>query len=118
MMPRRHLRVASNTPEPGYPLFPTGLISVENLFLKDGETRYGDITSERTVPSGTATITDSPIHGGLSQSCIRRMRRLTGSFWSSIERRVRSTCRNQPSLMAFAGNSTLATRTLGLVCET
>jgi hypothetical protein len=35
---------------------------------------------DRAVPSGTATMTGSPVHGGFSQSGMRRMRKLTGSF--------------------------------------
>jgi hypothetical protein len=64
--------------------------------------------------SGTATMTGSPGHGGVSQSGMRRMRKLTGSFSSSTDSRVKSTPqRYEPCLIAFAGRSRPAICTSG-----
>ena len=114
MMPSRHLRPASNTPDPEFPVVATSLITVENLLRTFCGSNRGDMIRDRAVPSGTATMTGSPGHGGVSQSGMRRMRKLTGSFSSSTDSRVKSTPqRYEPCLIAFAGRSRPAICTSG-----
>jgi hypothetical protein len=107
MMPSRHLLPASNTPDPEFPVVATSLINVENFVRILAGSKCGDMIRERAVPSGIATMTGCPVHGDVSQSGMRRMRRLTGSLCSSMDSSVRSTPQCvEPSLIACAGRST------------
>ena len=72
MMPSKHFCPASNTPDPEFPVVATSLITVENFFWLAGS-NAGNITWERAVPSGTATMTGSPGHGWFSHSDKRRI---------------------------------------------
>jgi hypothetical protein len=56
------------------------LITVGNLHRTSRGSNCGDMIRDRAVLSGTATMTGSPVHGAFSQSGMRRMRKLTGSF--------------------------------------
>src|SRR5262245_65881725 len=64
MMPSRHLRPASNTPDPEFPVVATSLITVANLLRTFCGSNCGDMIRDRAVPSGTATMTGSPGAGG------------------------------------------------------
>src|SRR5919204_313951 len=66
IMPSRHLVPPSNTPDPEFPVVATSLISVGNFVRTSGGSSCGDMMRERAVPSGTATMTGSPAHGGFS----------------------------------------------------
>ena len=63
MIPSKHFCPASNTPDPEFPVVATSRITVENLFWTLAGSNAGNITWERAVPSGTATMTGSPGHG-------------------------------------------------------
>src|SRR5205807_9983219 len=78
MMPSKHFCPASNTPDPEFVVAATSLITVENLNRVLGARNAGDMTCERTVSSGTATITGSPGHGWFSHNGIRRICKLIG----------------------------------------
>ena len=73
MMPSRHLFPSSNTPDPEFSVAPTSLINVENFLWTRKGSDSGDMTCERAVSSGTATITGSPGHGFFSHSGMRRI---------------------------------------------
>ena len=49
MMPRRHLLLASNTPDPEFPVLATSLITVENLNRTLKGSIADDMMCERTV---------------------------------------------------------------------
>src|SRR5262245_12555728 len=75
MIPSRHLFPVSNTPEPEFSVGPTSLINVENFLETRKGSDNGEMTCERAVSSGTATMTGSPGHGLFSHSGMRRIRR-------------------------------------------
>jgi hypothetical protein len=72
-------------------------------------------TCERAVPSGVATTTVSSAIGGVAQSGIRRVCKLTGSFVGSRDSKVRSTSSKLPSFTKAAGRSCPARTTWGFV---
>src|SRR5262249_53914375 len=73
MMPSKHFCPASKTPDPELPVVATSLITVENFVRTSGGSSCGDMMRERAVPSGIATMTGSPVHGGFSHSGMRRI---------------------------------------------
>src|SRR5262245_57035641 len=50
--PSRHLRPASNTPDPEFPVVATSLITVGNLLWTFCGNNCGDMIRDRAVPSG------------------------------------------------------------------
>jgi hypothetical protein len=74
MMPSKHFCPASNTPDPEFPVVATSLITVENLFWTLAGSNAGNITWERAMPSGTATMTGSPATVGFHTAGVRRIR--------------------------------------------
>src|SRR6476469_10378846 len=83
IMPSRHLRLASNTPDPEFPVLATSLITVPNFARSVWGNSFGDIMRDLAVLSGIATMTGSPGHGAISHIDNRRICRLIGNWsWS------------------------------------
>ena len=115
IMPSRHLRLASNTPDPEFPVLATSLITVPNFERSVWGSSCGDMMCDLAVLSGIATMTVSPGHGAISHIDNRRICRLIGNLSWSTASNVRSTSAKDPSLMTFAERSRPAISTLGRV---
>src|SRR6266480_8141358 len=82
IMPNRHLRLASNTPDPEFPVRATSAITVLNLRTPGGNFSGGKIR-DRAVPSGTTVITASPGQGSSAHKGLRRSLKRSGNRPSS-----------------------------------
>src|SRR5262249_48977723 len=112
MMPRRHLRFGSKTPDPEFPVVATSPISVENLIRDVKDRTCGETMWERVALAASTTITGSPGQGGASHSCVQVSLTLAGSFSSSTDNTLKPTSSNEPCFKTFAGKTTPAMLTL------
>ena len=116
MIPSRHFRLASKTPDPEFPVVATSLMTVSNFRTLIGS-NFGESICDRAVPSGTTVMTRSPGQGGSSQSGLRRSDKRSGSRPSSTDKRVMSMVSKSPAFTTFVGNSWPPIETFGRVSQ-
>src|SRR5262245_30692767 len=105
MMPSRHLRLGSKTPDPESPVVATSRIRVENLVRNVKGSTCGGTIWDSVACVASTTMTGSPGHGGASHSCIRGRLTLVSNFSSSTNNRLKSTSSDEPCFRIFAGNA-------------
>src|SRR5262249_12758130 len=106
MIPSRHLRFGSKTPDPEFPVVATSRMRVENFVRNVKGSTRGETTWDSVACLASTTMTGSPGHGGASHNCIRGSLTLVSSF-SSTNNKLKSTssCSAEPWFRIFAGNS-------------
>src|SRR5215510_7957399 len=104
MIPSRHLRLGSKTPDPESPVVATSRIRVENFVRNVKGSTCGGTIWDSVACLASTTMTGSPGHGGASHSCIRGSLTLESSF-SSTNNKLKSTSSAEPCFRIFAGNS-------------
>src|SRR5262245_45778225 len=104
MMPSRHLRFGSKTPDPESPVVATSRIRVENFVRNVKGSTRGETIWDSVACLASTTMTGSPGHGGASLSCIRGSLTLESSF-SSTNNKLKSTSSAEPCFRTFAGNT-------------
>src|SRR5262245_22070566 len=110
MMPRRHLRFGSKTPDPEFPVAATSPIKVGNLFRNVNGSTCDETMWDRDACPESTTMTGSPGQGGASHSCIGDSTALGGSFFSSTNNKLRSTSSREPCFRTVAGKTMPAMR--------
>ena len=113
MMPSRHLRAGSNTPDPEFPVVATSLIKVGKRCRIRALRNCGEAMRELLIAVASATMTGSPGQGGARHNGMSGSGGLAGSLSLSTFRRLRST--SDPCLRMVAGKVVPAMVTL--VCE-
>ncbi len=110
MMPSRHFRAGSKTPDPEFPVVATSLIKVES---RRKLRHCGAAMRDLVMAVASATMTGSPGQGGARHNGMSGSGGLAGSLSLSTFRRLRST--SDPCLRMVAGKVVPAMVTL--VCE-
>src|SRR6516162_1089969 len=100
--------IGSKTPEPEFPVVATSAIKVENLVRHVNGNICGETMCDCVPCPASTTMTGSPGQAGASHNCICGSSVVAGSFFSSINNRLKSTSSAEPCFKTFASKSTPA----------